>query len=76
MRSLLLRRVFYNRRRNVRGNLRCACWWEEERVYSLVWDAEREGHEKWIDEERLPEEYKRLSEMLLLCLIIEERVSL
>ena len=49
-------------------------WWRKERVYSLVWGAEREGHEKCIDEECLLEEYKRLSEMLMLCLIIEERV--
>ena len=51
-------------------------WWREERVYSLVWGAEREGHEKYIDEECLLEEYKRLSEMKLLCLVIEERVLL
>ena len=53
-------------------------WWRKERVYSLVWGAEREGHEKCIVEECLlaHEEYKRLSEMLLLCLVIEERVLL
>ena len=46
-------------------------------MYSLVWDAEREGHKKCIDEECLLEkECKRLSEMLLLCLIIEEGVLL
>ena len=53
------------------------CWWRVERVYSLVWDAEREGHEKCIDVDCLLEkECKRLSEMLLLCLIIEEGVLL
>ena len=62
-------------------------WWREERVYSLVWDAEREGHEKCVDEECLLEkECKRqqwwgevrcnISEMLLLSLIIEKRVLL
>ena len=52
-------------------------WWREERVYSLVWGAEREGHERCIDEECILEkEYKRLSDILLLCLIIEERVLL
>ena len=53
-------------------------WWIEERVCSLVWDAERERHEKCVDEECLLEkEYKGLLEMLLLCLIIvEERVVL
>ena len=53
------------------------CWWREERVYSLVWNAEREGHEKCIDEEcHLEKECKRLSEMLLLCLILEKEVLL
>ena len=52
-------------------------WWGEVRVYSLVWDAEREGHEKCVDEECLLEKKcKSLSEMLLLSLIIEERVLL
>ena len=48
-------------------------WWGEVRVYSFVCDAEREGHEKCIDEECvLEKECKSLSEMLLLCLMIEE----
>ena len=46
-------------------------------MYSLVWDAEREGHENCIDEECLFEkECNRLSEMLMLCLIIDEGVLL
>ena len=55
----------------------CWCTWRVERMHSLVRDAERTGHEKCVDEECLLEkECKRLSEMLLLSLIIEERVFL
>ena len=45
-------------------------------MYSLGWDTEREGHEKCIDEECVLEECKRLFEMLLLRLIVEERLLL